>query len=923
MKSKITFHHKQISKQLKLNAMQTNLLKLSLFAFCFTIFISSMAQQSVNLRDSDNPQTTITKNNAPKGWHKSIDEVVFYEDFSAGLDAWTVMGEGSENWKIVQTNKAGGTVPEVSMVWSPSFLGTSRLVSPVINTSGYAQLSLSFLHFIDNFVQGGGFWVGVETTSDGGTTWNQVWELNWLTGDIYNAFEVLIVNTPDIGSANFQFCFKFEDDSYQIDAWNIDNVTLGEQASFDVTPLSISGLENLPHEGDVVNISSEIVNYGSEIVSFDVILEIYEGSNIVFSSTKSVSNLAFGEPDTIAFDPWTAVMGFYTASVTTLLPGDENPDNDQIEHAFPVVDANWYCVPAGDCFSAGGFITGLTDFAFAGIENYNSGCSDNGYGVFTNLEGTAEIGSDYVANVAVGFQSQFVSIWIDLNQDIEFTPDELVVTDFEMAEGGVFYEIPVTIPGNGLPGATIMRVGSCFLQPSSPDPCANLWAGEWEDYTLNLTGASINLNAGVVSIDMEPFILQGNVIPKATVKNYGLQTVSFPVTCTINDNGYTSTKSVSDLALGEEVQVLFDAWSAEPGIYDMEVKTQLTGDEVPANDILNTSFNIVEYAPPKMVVGEEGTGTWCGWCVMGIVYMDSMNMKYPETWVGIAVHNGDPMVVVEYDEGIGPLIEFSYPMGLVDRTVVTDPSTFEGAFLQRINHVPPAGIILQNKSYNETTRALTFTLTSDFVAQVTDYRFNAVLVENNVTGTGQAWNQANYYSGGGQGPMGGFELLPNPVPAEDMVYQDVARAILGGFSGAAGSLPGTVYAGETHSYDFSITIPEEWDVTNIEIVGMLMDNTTGRIENACKDELITGISDQSGKMEFSLFPNPAKDAFTICADVKNASLYVCDLTGKVVLMRENVSDNATINLTDIKNGIYMVRIVENEKVFNTKIAVVH
>jgi hypothetical protein len=206
-----------------------------------------------------------------------------------------------------------------------------------------------------------------------------------------------------------------------------------------------------------------------------VIFEIYEGSNIVFSSTKSVSNLAFGEPATVAFDPWTAVKGFYRASVTTLLPGDENPDNDQNEHLFPVVDANWYCAPAGDCFSAGGFITGITDFAFAGIENYNSGCSDNGYGVFTNLEGTAEIGSDYVANVAVGFQSQFVSIWIDLNHDIEFTPDELVVTDFEMTDDTVFYEIPITIPGNGLPGATFMRVGSCFLQPSSPDPCANLW----------------------------------------------------------------------------------------------------------------------------------------------------------------------------------------------------------------------------------------------------------------------------------------------------------------------------------------------------------------------------------------------------------------------------------------------------------------
>jgi len=388
--------------------MQTNLFKLSLFAFCFSIFISSMAQQRVNLKHDENQTTTVMKNNAPKGWHKSIDEVVFYEDFSVGLDAWTVLGEGSENWGIVETNKAGGAIPEVSMYWSPAFMGTSRLVSPAINTSGYTQLSLSFLHFIDNYVQGGGFWVSVETTSDGGTTWNQVWELNILTTEDYSAFEVLIVNTPDIGSANFQFCFKFEDNSFQLDAWHIDNVTLGEQASFDVTPLSISGFENLLHGGDVVNVSSEIANYGSEIVSFDVILEILEGSNIVFSSVKSVSNLAFGEPPaTVAFDPWTAVIGFYTASVTTLLPGDENPDNDQIDQAFPVVDPIWYCVPVADC--AFGNFQGITDFAFAGIENYNSGCSNNGYGVFTNQEGTAEIGSDYVATVAVGFQNQYVT----------------------------------------------------------------------------------------------------------------------------------------------------------------------------------------------------------------------------------------------------------------------------------------------------------------------------------------------------------------------------------------------------------------------------------------------------------------------------------------------------------------------------------
>ncbi len=899
--------------------MRTNLLKLSLFAFCFTIFMSTMAQGNVNLNHSNSQESSITKMNASNAWNKSIEEIVFYEDFSAGLDAWMVMGEGIENWGTSETNTAGGTIPELQMFYNPAFLGTSRLVSPVINTNGYSQLSLSFLHFIDNYVQGGGFWVSVETTSDGGLNWNQVWELNITNTDDYSAFEVLILNNADLGSENFQFCFKFEDNSFLLDAWYIDNVTLGEQASFDVSPNSISGFDNLIFGGDVVNVSSEIVNYGSEIVSCDVILEIYEGTDIVFSSTKSVSNLTFGEPQVVSFDPWTSVIGNYTAYVTTLLPGDENLDNDQIERDFAVYDPDGYCVPTADCNF--GYFHGITDFAFAGIENNNSDCSYNGYGDFTEMEGTAEIGSDYVASVAVGFQSQYISIWIDLNQDIEFTADELVVTDFEMVEGDVLYEIPITIPGNGLPGATVMRVGSCFLEPSSPDPCANLWAGEWEDYTLILTGSSINLNAGMVSIDMDPFLLQGNVIPKATVRNYGLQTISFPVTCAINDNGYTSTKTVTNLALGEEVQVLFDSWSAQPGNYNVEVTSQLSGDERPENDIINANLNIVEYIPSKMVVGEEGTGTWCGWCVMGIVYMDSMQMKYPETFIGIAVHNGDPMMVDEYDASFGPMIEYTYPRVIADRTLLVDPSELETAYLNRMSKISPAGIAIENKSFNSTTRELTFTLTSDFVAQVNNYRFNAIIKENHVTGTGAGWDQANYYSGGVMGPMGGFELLPDPVPAADMVYQDVARAILGGFEGAEGSLPETVNVGETHSYDFSITIPDNWNTENLEIVGMLMDNNLGTIVNGTKEELITGINDIESAGNLLVYPNPAKNELKI-SNISEGNIHIYNINGQLMLEKQNVKGSCIIDVSDFANGTYLVRVIMNNEAYISKLNII-
>ena len=89
--------------------------------------------------------------------------------------------------------------------------------------------------------------------------------------------------------------------------------------------------------------------------------------------------------------------------------------------------------------------------------------------------------------------------------------------------------------------------------------------------------------------------------------------------------------------------------------------TQNTND-----DTLSITATGTYAAPGKIVVGEEGTGTWCGWCPRGAVAMNWMDEKYYGYWQGIAVHNGDPMVNTDYDVGLGGLTS-GYPSGLVDR----------------------------------------------------------------------------------------------------------------------------------------------------------------------------------------------------------------------------------------------------------------
>jgi len=998
--------------------MKQNFIKLFLMLIA-SAFITSVTAQEYTSRVSPEKRLnkTITKQ-APIAWDKSVQDILFYEDFpDLTLTGWTATGDGVENWVASETNLAGGEANELWMTWSPQFTGQTRLESPVINTSGYTSLVLTFAHLIYAF-DATGYYVRVATSSDGGTTWTDAWELYWDNAFNYAAFETIGLSNSDVGSENFQFSFQFEGESPALEVWAIDNVSLGNPVLLDAASTAILGLEGNISANDEIAVSALVNNFGSETVSFDVTLEISDGTTVVFDDTKSVNNLAFGEVQ-VDFDTWLAMEGTtLTATVTTELAGDENPDNDQISHDFIVIPENTYCIPSADCSAGDGF----SDFAWAGIENYGSGCSDGGYGVFTEMTAEVEIGYTYTATFASAYGDQVVSMWIDFNQDYEFSAAERVLTDFPIDAGGEFFTTDITIPGNGLPGNTTMRIGASYIDPSSPDPCAALTYGEWEDYSVNVTGTSINLNAGVVSIDMAPIIQTGDITPLATVKNFSTESVSFPVTMTIAGTSYSSTVQVSDLGIDEAVQVEFDMWNAATGSYEVEVCTELIGDEVPANDCMNKDVAILAYdagvatinmnsimiagelipkatvknngfetisfpvsmviegdnytssvdvtdlvagdelmlefdtwnatsgdyvfevetglinddypinnileqeiyildeAPVKNIVGEEATGTWCGWCTRGIVYMDSMQMKYPETWIGIAVHSNDPMEDPEYIVGLTSYFP-AYPSGIVNRGETIDPADFEEYYLQELERVAPASIQIENKQYNSTTKELTFTVSSTFVAPVTDHRFSAVLVENGVTGTGSDWAQANYYSGGANGSMGGFENMPNPIPAEDMIYDHVGRRVIGDIKGVEGSLPASINAGETHSYEFSTILSEEWDESKMELVGLLLDYNSKRIENGAISHLITSISEQLNNQSFVLYPNPASDQVYLNSKIGIEKVQLLNISGQVMFEKSVSGNKAEISTSEFKPGIYFVKVFSQNNVITRKLVI--
>jgi hypothetical protein len=77
---------------------------------------------------------------------------------------------------------------------------------------------------------------------------------------------------------------------------------------------------------------------------------------------------------------------------------------------------------------------------------------------------------------------------------------------------------------------------------------------------------------------------------------------------------------------------------------------------------------------------------------------------------------------------------------------------------------------------------------------------------------------------------------------------------------------------------------------------------------ACGFPLSTGNSIERQK-EILIYPNPATDVITIeMGNTEPATIEILDITGKVVLIRNNQAQHATIDINNLPNGIYLVRV---------------
>ena len=335
-------------------------------------------------------------------------------------------------------------------------------------------------------------------------------------------------------------------------------------------------------------------------------------------------------------------------------------------------------------------------------------------------------------------------------------------------------------------------------------------------------------------------------------------------------------------------------------------------------------FNTISATSTKRVVFEEGTGIWCGYCVRGAVAMEYMDLNHPD-FIGIAVHNGDPMTVTAYDAGNAASLS-GFPGANVDRSdlgIDVSNATFEAEYMARKDLVTPAGI---TAVVTGTGSAVTVTAATTFRTpySAANLRLAVAIIENGVIGTDATYDQHNYYGIGGSAnasplvDVNGFNYNTQPQTLDHTTYafNHVARAIVGGFTGLAGSVPTTITDGQVVSSVFNYTIPAGQNRANMKAAVLLIDQTSGEVINATEVDLTAAGISEVTKDDFKLnvFPNPSNGLINVAFEAltNNYEIIVSDLSGRAVITNtySNLSGSQSIAIpvNEVVAGTYLVTV---------------
>ncbi len=618
---------------------------------------------------------------------------------------------------------------------------------------------------------------------------------------------------------------------------------------------------------------------------------------------------------------FTANAQYYTEDLESGIPADW------------VVDGAFALGTAADAANAAFPVPGHTNFIWVNDDAIGQGVSGNGTATtgMISLDGTTQPGL-------------FMEVYF---RDLDYDADETAKVSASNDGGATWTELinmtgtagweQVIVPLVDYVGQTVM------LRIAYDDGGGWNYGLAFDDLVIDeMPNESISMVSADVNCGLTGSQVGIELTTKAYVKSSGINMLT-SVDINISDGTETYTETITGLTaeIGDVIAVDHPLTvAAGEGTNNFEIWFSNPNGVEDPNMADNMASVVVQgysgFAAGRKVVVEEATGTWCTWCPRGAVYLDRMSECYPDHFIGIAVHNDDPMELAAYDSAIRAESGFpGFPSVLLERESFLNPDAIANPVRTKAAENPQA-FITNMAEFDELNNALTVTLEVLMNATIAgDYKLTAVLTEDGLSGTGADWAQVNQYSGGGQGPMGGYEFLPSPVPAELMVYDHVGQALIGGYAGSSNSLPDTLFNGQRYRFTFPVhAIPAAQVMENMHLVG-LFTSPAGNIVNAEQNtvqEAIDGFMVSNEEVyineKATVYPNPFSETLNISLNLTesydvNMEVYSAIGQKMDVVNYGNIGGNQLLRYDgeNLQNGIYFFHIYVGEQLITKKVTV--
>ncbi len=462
-------------------------------------------------------------------------------------------------------------------------------------------------------------------------------------------------------------------------------------------------------------------------------------------------------------------------------------------------------------------------------------------------------------------------------------------------------------------------------------------SGQWQQHAVSLAewvGKEIYIafvnnstNCNILAIDdINVFSYEHSF----TFTNTTPEAITTPgivhVTGTIQSSGFMPVEGYKvELTYGDETAIIDhsdeELAADKVATFEFDVDIDVPLDETRDYSLRITSLDgadILEYNGSitcfhRLVLIEEGTGTWCMWCPRGQYGLQLLHEKYPNDFVDVAIHGSDEMMDITYYVGAYPYFTMGFPGCVLDRNsnISGDPYYDVDSLLSVAKVQGAIGKISTSAQFTE-TGSLNVEATAEFGRTIEEGEFGLlyIIVEDSVTG----YEQANAYGGGSQ-EMGGYENLPDPIPAGEYFFANVGRKVYPSFEGDAAAFPAGTPRHTPMTVSYTIPMPEVQRNDKVKVIAAITEMATGKIVNVHQvipdwpeaiegvdaDSGIEVITDARGITVEAQQPITSVEVWSVGGQLLHAAQpgvdsYTADITvyNQVVIVKAQTTDNVAV-----------------------------